>query len=204
MAIRKFLLELLTLFSLAILPAISLGQNQDSSEQFYPSVKPEVAVVDYRTLYLRSQFGIRVASEYQEAQLSLRAEGTYYTELFEDEERELAEKKVNLTSSEFELLVEDFDTRVEARRMIQDGKGVALSEWQNRQQGIFQVYVSPIIIQVAQFFGSKVVIQRDLTIWTDESLDITPFVLDQVNAAIGDGTGLPEYSNPLDFADIAE
>ena len=101
MAIRKFLLELLTLFSLAILPATSFGQSQVSSEQFHPSVRPDVTVVDYRTLYLRSQFGIRVASEYQEAQLSLRAEGTYYSELFEDEERELAEKKGNLTSSEF-------------------------------------------------------------------------------------------------------
>jgi len=204
MAIRKYLLELLTLFSLAILPATSFGQSQVSSEQFHPSVRPDVTVVDYRTLYLRSQFGIRVASEYQEAQLSLRAEGTYYSELFEDEERELAEKKGNLTSSEFELLVEDFDTRVESRRMIQDGKGVALSEWENRQQEMFQAYVTPVIVQVAQFFGSRLVIPRDLTIWTDESLDITPYVLAQVNATIGDGTDLTEYSNPLEFAGIAE
>ncbi len=204
MAIRKFLLELLTLFSLAILPATSFGQSQGSSEQFFPSVRPEVTVFDYRTLYLRSQFGIRVASEYQEAQLSLRAEGTYYSELFEDEERDLAEKKGNLTSSEFELLVEDFDTRVESRRMIQDGKGVALSEWENRQQEMFQAYVTPVIVQVAQFFGSRLVIPRDLTIWTDESLDITPYVLAQVNATIGDGTGLTEYTNPLEFAGIAE
>ena len=204
MAIRKFLLELLVIFFLAILPAISFGQGQGSNEQFYPSVRPEVSVVNYRTLYLRSQYGIRVASEYQEAQLSLRAEGTYYSELFEDEERELAEKKGNLNSSEFELLVKDFDIRVESRRMIQDGKGVALSEWENRQQEIFQAYVTPVIVQVAQFFGSKLVIPRDLTIWTDESLDITPYVLAQVNATIGDGTGLTEYSNPLEFAGIAE
>lgn len=161
-------------------------------------------MVDYQSLYLRSQFGIRVASEYQEAQLSLRAEGNYYSELFEDEERELAEKKDNLTSSEFELLVEDFDSRVESRRLVQDGKGIALSEWENRQQEIFQAYVTTIIVQVAQFFGSKLVIQRDLTVWTDESLDITPYVLAQVNATIGDGTGLSDYSNPLEFAGIAE
>ncbi|MYJ86379.1 MAG: hypothetical protein F4044_01525 [Rhodobacteraceae bacterium] len=204
MAIRKFLPKLLTLFSLAILPATSFGQSQGSNEQFYPSVRPEVSVVNYRTLYLRSQYGIRVASEYQEAQLSLRAEGTYYSELFEDEERELAEKKGNLNSSEFELLVEDFDIRVESRRMIQDSKGAALSQWENRQQEMFQVYVTPIIVQVAQFFGSKLVVPRDLTIWTDESLDITPYVLAQVNATIGDGTGLTEYSNPLEFAGIAE
>ena len=204
MAIRKFLVKLLTIFSLAIVPSTVFGQSQGSSGQFYPSVRPEVTVVDYRTLYLRSQFGIRVASEYQEAQLSLRAEGTYYSELFEDEERDLADKKGNLTSSEFDLLVEDFDTRVESRRMIQDGKGVALSEWENRQQEMFQAYVTPVIVQVAQFFGSRLVIPRDLTIWTDESLDITPYVLAQVNATIGDGTGLTEYSNPLEFAGIAE
>lgn len=204
MAIRKLLLELLILFSLAFLPTTVFGQSQGSGEQFYPSVQPEVTVVDYRTLYLRSQFGIRVASEYQEAQLSLRAEGTYYSELFEDEERDLAEKKGNLASSEFDLLVKDFDTRVESRRIIQDGKGVALSEWENRQQEIFQAYVTPVIVQVAQFFGSRLVIQRDLTIWTDDSLDITPYILAQVNATIGDGTGLTEYSNPLEFAGIAE
>jgi len=136
--------------------------------------------------------------------LSLRAEGNYYSELFEDEERELAEKKDNLTSSEFELLVEDFDSRVESRRLVQDGKGIALSEWENRQQEIFQAYVTTIIVQVAQFFGSKLVIQRDLTVWTDESLDITPYVLAQVNVTIGDGTGLSDYSNPLEFAGIAE
>ncbi|MCY4186558.1 MAG: OmpH family outer membrane protein [Rhodobacteraceae bacterium] len=204
MTIRKFLLEPLTILFLAILPATSFGQSQGPSEQFYPSVSPEVAVVDYQSLYLRSQFGIRVASEYQEAQLSLRAEGNYYSELFEDEERELAEKKDNLTSSEFELLVEDFDSRVESRRLVQDGKGIALSEWENRQQEIFQAYVTTIIVQVAQFFGSKLVIQRDLTVWTDESLDITPYVLAQVNATIGDGTGLSDYSNPLEFAGIAE
>lgn len=136
--------------------------------------------------------------------MSLRAEGNYYSELFEDEERELAEKKDNLTSSEFELLVEDFDSRVESRRLVQDGKGIALSEWENRQQEIFQAYVTTIIVQVAQFFGSKLVIQRDLTVWTDESLDITPYVLAQVNATIGDGTGLSDYSNPLEFAGIAE
>ncbi len=204
MPIRKFSLKFLILFSLVLLSATSFGQSQVSSEQFYPSVRPEVTVVDYRTLYLRSQFGIRVANGYQEAQLSLRAEGTYYSELFEDEERELAEKKGNLTSSEFELLVEDFDTRVEFRRMVQDRKGVTLSEWENRQQEIFQAYVTPIIIQVAQLFGSKLVIPIDLIIWTDESLDITPYVLVQVNATIGDGTGLTEYINPLEFVGIAE
>ena len=204
MAIRKSLLEFLTIFSLAILPSTLLGQSSSSNGQFYPQVSPDVVVVDYRTLYLRSQFGIRVASEYQEAQLALRAESTYHTELFQDEEKVLAEKKSNLPASEFDLLVVDFDTRVETRRKLQDGKGVALSEWESQQRELFQAYVSPIIFQVAQLFGTRMVLPRDVIIWYDESLDITPFVLAQANATFSDGTGLSEYRNPLEFAGIDE
>ncbi len=204
MAIRKSLLQFLTIFSLAILPSTLLGQSSSSNGQFYPQVSPDVVVVDYRTLYLRSQFGIRVASEYQEAQLALRAESTYHTELFQDEEKVLAEKKSNLPASEFDLLVVDFDTRVETRRKLQDGKGVALSEWESQQRELFQANVSPIIFQVAQLFGTRMVLPRDVIIWYDESLDITPFVLAQTNATFGDGTGLPEYRNPLEFVGIDE
>ena len=98
----------------------------------------------------------------------------------------LKKKAISLHLS-FELLVEDFDTRVESRRMIQDGKGVCserVGKTDNKR--CFRQYVTPVIVQVAQFFGSRLVIPRDLTIWTDESLDITPYVLAQVNATIGD------------------
>ena len=204
MAFRNSLLHYLAICFLALVPTNVLGQSSVSNGQFYPQVSPDVVVVDYRTLYLRSQFGFRVASEYQEAQLALRAESTYFTELFEEEERDLAEKKSNLPASEFELLVIDFDTRVETRRKLQDGKGVALSEWESQQRELFQAYVSPIIFQVAQVFGTKMVLPRDVIIWYDETLDITPYVLAQANATFGDGTNLSEYRNPLEFAGIAE
>lgn len=204
MAIRKFLVELLTVFSLAILLSTSFGQGQGSSEQFYTPVVPDVVIVNYRTLYLRSQFGIRVASEYQDAQLSLRAESTYFSELFEDEESKLAEIKSNISASEFESLVEDFDARVETRRMLQDSKGVALGEWESQQREIFQAYISPIIIQVAQVLGTKLVLPSDVTFWHDESLDITPYVLTQANATFGDGTDLAEYRNPHEFSGIEQ
>ena len=204
MTTRNSLLKFLAIFFLAILPTNLLGQNNSSNGQFYPYLSPDVVVVDYRTLYLRSQFGIRVASEYQEAQLALRAESTYHTELFQDEEKVLAEKKSNLPASEFDLLVVDFDTRVETRRKLQDGKGVALSEWESQQRELFQANVSPIIFQVAQLFGTRMVLPRDVIIWFDETLDITPYVLAQANATFGDGTGLSEYRNPLEFAGIDE
>lgn len=204
MAIRKTILEFLTIITLAILPSTLLGQSNGSSDQFFPKVSPDVVAVDFRTIYLRSQFGIRVAREYQEAQLALRADSTYHSELFEEEERVLAEKKGNLSALEFDLLVVDFDTRVETRRKLQDGKGVALSEWESQQRELFQAYVSPIVFQVAQDFGTKMVLPRDVIIWFDESLDITPYVLALANATIGDGTGLSEYRNPLEFAGISE
>ncbi len=203
MAIRKSLIEYLLIISLAIFPTALFGQGQGSN-QFFTQISPEVVVVDYRTLYLRSNYGIRVASEYQEAQLSLRAESTYFTKLFEEEEQVLAEQKKNLPSSEFEQLVLDFDTRVESRRKLQDGKGVALSDWESQQRELFQSYVSPIIFQVAQIFGTKIVLPRDVIIWYDETLDITPYVLAQANASFGDGRGLAEYVSPIEFADITE
>ncbi len=204
MAIQNRFLEFLVLVSLAIIPSTSFGQSNNPSDQFYPQITPDVVVVDYRTLYLRSQFGIRVASEFQEAQLSLRAESSYYTEVFEEEEKVLADKKKSLSVSEFDLLVVDFDTRVETRRKLQDGKGIALSQWESQQREIFQAYVSPIIFQVAQIFGTRMVLPRDYIIWYDETLDITPYVLTQANATFGDGTGLAEYRNPMEFTGISE
>ena len=161
-----------------------------------------LAVIDYNSLFDHSRFGIRLVEEYRDAQLALIAENEFYSGQFEIEEVKLTELRRTLTDQQFFEHAEEFDSRVEERRRIQDNKQTVLDQWRRQQIAGFQNLAAQIIGRIAEVLGLRGVLPSNAVIWYDREIDITEMALVEVNRFLADGKGLQFYVPATRFAGI--
>lgn len=151
-----------------------------------------VIVLDREELYGRSRFGQRVVRDIEAASRALSDENRTIERELEAEERELTARRDAEPADDFVKLAADFDARVVEIRRVQDAKARAITEQSERAQQVFFERANPVLVQLARETGALVILDRRTVIASADRVDITDLALERIDAALGDGAGLPE------------
>ena len=140
-----------------------------------------IAVIDQTRLFEQSLFGQRVAQEFQSRSAELSQENTEIAAQFQDEEAELVEQRKTVSSEEFQILADDFDTRVKRSRTEQDTKLRELNEFAISKRAEFFAAMEPILLSFLQERGIDIVLDRGTVILASEGTDITTLAIELAN-----------------------
>ncbi len=178
------------------------GQGQDPRQYLSLPVAVGPAVIDYRQLFDRTEFGIRYGAELRDARLALQRENEWHSARFEGEEARIVELRKREDPTEYNAAAAAFHIEVTERRAIQDQKGARLEEWQRVQEILFREVASLPIVRLAEARGISTILPAENLIWYAPSVDLTRDVLLQINLEIGDGTSLDGYVSAVEYVEI--
>ena len=153
-----------------------------------------ILVLDRDLLYLQSAFGQRILSDIEAASDALRSENRRIDAELTEEEGRLTELRGTIPEADFQVLAEEFDTRVEGIRRAQEVKATALTgQAEQAQQRFFQV-AAPVLEQLARESGALVILDRRSVIAAADQIDITPQAIQRIDALLGRGESLDELT----------
>ena len=111
------------------------------------------------------------------------------------EEKDLTEKRSDLSADEFRPLAEAFDEKVQSHRDGQRAKLDALARRGEEARGQFFEMAQPVLIELLREFGASIVIERSNVVLSTDASDITNAAIARIDAAIGDGATLENNNN---------
>lgn len=160
--------------------------------QTYSVVNSTVLTIDQGILFQSTQFGKRVTNELEtERQRLLEIKRQIETDLAA-EERDLTEKRKTLPSDKFRSLAEAFDEKVQAIRAAQDQKTSEFNQNFERERAKFLRLIIPVLGSLMNDRGAVIVLNRRDVLISANSIDITEESIKRIDAAIGDGTNVPQ------------
>ncbi len=143
-------------------------------------------------LFSESRFGQRIFREIEAESTLLAQENERIVEELSNEERELTEKRAELTAEEFRPLADAFDEKVQSHRESQRAKLDALARRSEEAQAIFTKMAEPVLIDLLRASGASMILERSNVFLSSDALDITDAAIARINAAIGDGRDLQD------------
>ncbi|PWJ19315.1 OmpH family outer membrane protein [Jannaschia seohaensis] len=166
--------------------------------QGLPSGVPASAVVvlDRDLLFTQTRFGRRILSDIEASSRELAAENRRIEAELEAEERALTERRAELPPEEFQSLADAFDEKVTGIRQTQDAKARNIQLRSDRAQAIFFEQANPILLDLVREIGALVILDRRIVIASADRVDITTLARDRIDAALGEGEGLPDAVSP--------
>ena len=167
-----------------LIVAMPLGAQQLGVPQ------TDVLTISSERLFADSAFGQRVFREIEAESALLSDENERIVAELSTEERELTEKRAELSAEEFRPLAEAFDEKVQSHRDGQRAKLDALARRGEEARGQFFEMAQPVLIELLREFGAFVVIERSNVVLSSDVSDITDAAIARINAAIGDGATL--------------
>jgi Skp family chaperone for outer membrane proteins len=180
---------------LAVLLALLLagpGVAQDVPLSAPLAEPDQVLTVDQDRLFADSAYGKAALARLEAEQADLLAENRKIEAALEEEERSLTERRKTLPAEEFRSLAAAFDQKVEGIRSAQVEKDRALrAAVEDNQRRFFEV-AFPVIGQLMQDMGASVVLDKQSIILSLQRIDVTDQVIARIDAAIGDGSKLPD------------
>lgn len=153
-----------------------------------------ILTVSSERLYAQSAFGERVAREIDEDSRALAAENRQIEAAFIEEERQLTERRADMSADDFRALADAFDAKVRQMRERQDAKARALIQRNDEARKSFLSQVGPVLVNLMRETGAGVILERSSVFVSANSIDITDVAISRIDAAIGDGT--EQGSNP--------
>lgn len=149
-----------------------------------------VLTISSERLFADSSFGRRVFHEIEAESNTLSAENERIIDGLSAEEKELTEKRSEMSAEEFRPLAEAFEQKVQRHRESQRAKLDALAQRNEEARKIFVQMAQPILIELMRETGASIIIERSNVFLSADSSDITDAAIRRINAAIGDGTAL--------------
>ena len=186
--------------------AVAFGLIAASAQPFAaqqaPAASPEdqqqvrvipspVLVVDIERVYAESEFGRRIESDYQNAGLLLSSENDAFLAELEAEERNIADRRDDMTVEEFRAEAEAFDIKVQDIRAQQDELVETLEARRLAGQTAFETQLRPILGQLMIDNRGVVLLEKEAAYLFVTNIDITDQAIAAVNAALGDGASDP-------------
>ncbi len=153
-----------------------------------PIVATSILTVDIDRLFAQSQFGERIALEYEEGRAALATENRRIAEALREEELALAAARPDMDPTVFQTEAEAFDEKAQAIRRAQDAKENALEGLLSDGRDQFLEVVGPILEQVVIDRGASAILDRRAVLVSRDGIDITDEAIARINAQIGDGT----------------
>ena len=149
-----------------------------------------VLVIDSERLFLKSDFGIRVAREIEAGSSALASENRRIEAELATEEQELTERRATLSPGAFQPLADAFDTRVQETRQAQAAKSRALNAQLEQEREAFLNVAGPVLEELMREVGASVVLDRRTVFISAHSADITGAAIIRLNARLGQGAPL--------------
>ncbi len=150
----------------------------------------DVLTISSERLFADSAFGQRVFREIEAESALLSDENERIVAELSTEEKELTNKRVELSAEEFRPLAEAFDEKVQSHRDSQRAKLDVLARRGEEARGQFFEMAQPVLIELLREFGASIVIERSNVVLSSDASDITDAAIARINAAIGDGSTL--------------
>ena len=189
--------------ALAGLGAGTAGAQQTSDPlllaQPSEQVVTTILTVDLDRLFGQSQFGERIADDYNTGRLDLNAENRRIADALRVEELELAAQRPDMDPTVFRTEAEAFDEKAQGIRRAQDAKENALEANLEEGRAQFLEVSRPILEQLMVERGALAIVDRRLVLLSNPIIDVTDAAIQSINTAIGDGTsGLSDQAPGTD------
>ena len=151
-------------------------------------VRSPILTIDSERLYQDSAFGQRVLREIEAQTSELAEENRILEEELEAEEQELTVQRQSMSPSEFRILADAFDARVQAIRRERDAESrrIAAQLEDNRDQ--FLAAAAPVLEMIMREANAAIIIERREVFFSANAIDVTETAIERIDAALGDGT----------------
>ena len=142
------------------------------------NIKTAVLVINSINVFEKSQLGNDILVSFQEAEIALKEEAELKVKKFEDEERELTNKRETLTKKEFNKAADDFDKRVQKTRNFYDLKDSQLRGKLETWKKKFIELSGRVIQPIMSNYNSYIVLDSSqIDLFFDNRIDITELVI---------------------------
>lgn len=182
----------LSLMIAGITPGGLLAQDAPPEARSFQS---SVLVIDFERAFLQSAFGRALNAEIEAAGAEIAAENRRIEEQLAEEEQRLTDQRAAMDPSQFRLLADAFDAKVQRLRAEQDAKAEALGTRGDDSRRDFLQAARPVIEQIMRATNAVVVLERRNVLIAADYVDITDNTIALIDA------GQPEEATPTPDAD---
>ncbi|MEP3688203.1 MAG: OmpH family outer membrane protein [Sulfitobacter dubius] len=166
-------------------PTAETQQNATSGTA--QGVISPVLTIDSERLFRESAFGSRVSREIEAQSEQLATENREIEAELEAEERELTEKRTQMTPAAFRVLADAFDEKVQRTRAEQASKNRALSEALDLERDRFLAAAAPVMEQLMRNSDAAVILERRRVFVSSSAIEVTDQAIALLDETIGDG-----------------
>ncbi len=177
---RAFALSICAAFFAAVTPASSFAQVLGVSQV-------DVVVVDPQRLFRETLFGQRIAEELEAEAQALAARNRELEEELRVEERELTERRPDMSAQDFRDAAEAFDKKVQAIRRERQEKAQALEDKRGSAEQRFLLTAQDVLVEVMNERGANLLLDIRSVLLRDNAVDITSEAVRKIDEAIGTG-----------------
>lgn len=180
----------LALFSVPGL-SVSVGVAQ-AQVQDIGTIQSEVLTLDPDRLFAQTLVGRRLTEQYEAERDRLIADNRALEAELRAEEQALTEGRKTLTSKEFRAKADEFDTKVRSIRQENDRKVRDLERGREIAPLSLMRMAEPVLVQIMREAGGNIILDNRQVLLRADAIDITDLAVARVDAAIGDGSDLPD------------
>ena len=176
--------------ALALMGAGPDALAQEQAEEVLP--RAPVLMLDRNRLFADSAFGKAAEARFQAESQVLIAENLRLEQALEEEERQLTDQRATLDAESFQKLAAEFDSKTEAIRAAQDAKSRSITSKREEDRQRFLQAAVPVLGELMRDAGAVAIFDKEMVILSLRGVDITEEAVARIDAALGDGSALPE------------
>lgn len=176
--------------ALALMGAGQGARAQEQAEEVLP--RAPVLMLDRNRLFADSAFGKAAEARFQAESQVLIAENLRLEQALEEEERQLTDQRATLDAESFQKLAAEFDSKTEAIRAAQDAKSRSITSKREEDRQRFLQAAVPVLGELMRDAGAVAIFDKEMVILSLRGVDITEEAVARIDAALGDGSALPE------------
>jgi Skp family chaperone for outer membrane proteins len=155
------------------------------------TVQSQVLIVDSEKLFSDSAYGRRIEAEITTESAALETENRRIEAELEAEEKALTATRTTTVSDVFRPMAEAFDAKVTQIRTEQANKARTLQQRSDQARRRFLGEVGDVLETIMQDAGAAVILEQRSVFFSARAVDVTAEAVARLDAAIGDGSGLP-------------
>lgn len=159
---------------LTLVFGVLIYTSQSIAQTDFPIVFPQpILVLEQDGLFNNSKLGQAMLLIQAERRTVLLQESRLISEAFEIEEKQLTETRGEVSAEEFQVLSEDFDTRVQAARESQLAKDVEMQQSVDGQRRRFLVIAAPFLSEIMLKYRASAIVDQRSVLLFNRNMDIT-------------------------------
>lgn len=187
------------LLGLGLVAGLGMAQAQETGTPAQPPVAPSadaapsgglrpvsspILTLDSEELLTRSAAGQALDAELAERSAELAAENRRIEAQLSEEERDLTDRRPDMTPEDFRAEARAFDEKVQQIRTEQDAKLRALQDQSNSARRDILRAANPVLVQIMREAGAAVIMERVNVLASLETIDITALAVQRLDAAM--------------------